>query len=114
MSVLITLKTSIYVVQDSTFYNYTEHKAKTDIGIIGKQGRFTQFGFFQHTALCVSAQDVALGILELDFIGYEDNLKLHPYRKDFPEIISSRWRRFLSEIMTKLQGIDKDITRIMD
>lgn len=47
-----------------------EHKAKTDIGIIGKQGRFTQFGFFQHTALCIFAQDVAIGIFELDFILY--------------------------------------------
>lgn len=104
----------IYVIQDSTFYNYTDHKAKTDIGIIGKQGRFTQFGFLQHTALCVSAQDVPLGILELDFIGYEDDSKLTPYRKSFPEIASSRWRRFLSETMTKLKGIDKDIIMLCD
>jgi len=104
----------IYVIQDSTFYNYTNHKAKTDIGVIGKQGRFTQFGFLQHTALCVSAQDIPLGILELDFIGYEDDLKYVPYRKDFPEVASSRWRRFLSETMRKLQGTDKDIIMLCD
>lgn len=104
----------IYLIQDSTFYNYTEHKAKIDIGVIGKQGRFTQFGFLQHTALCVSSHGLPLGILELDFMGYEDDLKSTSYRKGFPDIASSRWRRFLSEAMTKLKGIDKDIIMLCD
>ena len=55
-----------------------------------------------------------LGIVELDFIGYEDDLKSVPYRQDFPDITSSRWRRFLSETMTKLKGIDKDIIMLCD
>jgi hypothetical protein len=57
---------------------------------------------------------VPLGIVELDFIGYEDDLKSVPYRQDFPDITSSRWRRFLSETMTKLKGIDKDIIMLCD
>ena len=104
----------IYVIQDSTFYNYTDHKAKTDIGVIGKQGRLTQFGLLQHTSLCVSAQDIPLGILELDFIGYEDDLKSAPYRQNFPDIASSRWRRFLAETMTKLKKIEKDVIMLCD
>ena len=48
---------AIYVIQDSTFYNYTNHKAKIDLGVIGKQGSFTQFGFLQHTSICVDSND---------------------------------------------------------
>ena len=66
----------VYLIQDSTFYNYTNHKAKIDVGNIGKQHRHTQFGFMQYTALGISAQDVPLDILELDFIGYEDEKNL--------------------------------------
>ncbi|USQ15272.1 hypothetical protein J2N86_15025 (plasmid) [Legionella lytica] len=61
----------IYVIQDSTFYNYTNHSAKIDMGVIGKQGRFTQLGLLQHTALCISQDEKPLGIIALDFIGYD-------------------------------------------
>lgn len=96
----------IYVIQDSTFYNYTNHKAKTDIENI-------EFGFLQHTALCVSALDVPLGILGLDFIGYKDEIKSFPYSQDFLQPISSRWRRFLSKSIAKLKGIDKVSNNVM-
>lgn len=74
----------IYVIQDTTFYNYTSHKAKIEIGTIGKQGRFTQFGFLQHTALCISGDDLPLGVMELDFIGYDDDLKFTAHRASSP------------------------------
>ena len=104
----------IYVIQDSTFYNYTDHKAKIDLGIIGKQGRIAQFGFMQHTALCVSAGDVPYGILELDFIGYDDDRKYADHRQEFPQIASSRWRRFLVENMAKLKDTSKDVIMLCD
>ena len=104
----------IYLIQDSTFYNYTNHKAKIDIGNIGKQGRFTQFGFLQHTSLCISANDLPIGILELDFIGYDDNKKYAAHREGFQDIASSRWRRFLSEDMTKLNKTNKEIILLCD
>lgn len=104
----------IYIIQDSTFYNYTAHKAKMDIGNIGKQGRFTQFGFLQHTALCVSGDDLPLGILELDFMGYDDDLKSAAHREGFEAIASSRWRRFLAQVTTKLRDLGKDIIMLCD
>lgn len=72
------------------------------------------FGFLQHTAFCVSAKDVPLGILELDFIGYEDDIKSFPYRQDFPKPVSSRWRLFLAEAITKLKGTGKDVIMLCD
>lgn len=104
----------VYIIQDSTFYNYTAHKAKIDIGNIGKQGRFTQFGFLQHTALCISEKDLPLGILELDFMGYDDDLKSAAHREGFEAIASSRWRRFLAQITEKLQKVDKNIIILCD
>ena len=96
-----------YVIQDSTFYNYTNHKAKIDIGTIGKQGRFTQYGFLQHTAFCISGDDLPLGVLELDFIGYDDDPKLAPHRDGFEDIASSRWRRFQDQSYKKLKNSNK-------
>lgn len=104
----------IYIIQDTTFYNYTAHKAKTEIGTIGKQGRFTQFGFLQHTALCISGDDLPLGIMELDFMGYEDGIKFSAHREDFKDIASGRWRRFLSQVKKKVQAIDKEIIMLCD
>jgi hypothetical protein len=101
----------IYVIQDSTFYNYTNHKAKIDLGIIGKQGSFSQFGFLQHTAICVDSKDLPLGILEIDFMGYDDDSKYTAHRKGFEKLASSRWRRFVSSNIEQLKGTEnnKDI-----
>lgn len=96
----------IYIIQDSTFYNYTKHKAKIDLGIIGKQGRQTQFGFLQHTSFCITFNDTVLGILELDFIGYEDDEKHSVHRNGFEKIASGRWRRFLSQNIKQLEGLE--------
>ena len=98
----------IYVIQDSTFYNYTDHKAKIDLGLIGKQGSFSQFGFLQHTSLCINSNDLPLGILEIDFMGYEDDEKYTSHRKGFEDIASSRWRRFLSSNMEQLKDVGED------
>lgn len=97
----------IYVIQDSTFYNYTNHSAKIDMGVIGKQGRFTQLGLLQHTALCISQDEKPLGIIALDFIGYDDDPKDFSYRHGYDDLASSRWRRFSDEIKNKLQHAHK-------
>ena len=106
----------IYVIQDSTFYNYTDHKAKIDLGVIGKQGSFSQFGFLQHTAICVNSNDLPLGILEIDFMGYDDGEEYNSHRKGFEKIASSRWRRFLSSNIEQLKdvGTNKEIILLCD
>ena len=106
----------IYVIQDSTFYNYTNHKAKIDLGVIGKQGSFSQFGFLQHTSICVDSNDLPLGILEIDFMGYDDDTKYTSHREGFEKIASSRWRRFLSSNMEQLKEVktNKEIILLCD
>jgi len=106
----------IYVIQDSTFYNYTNHKAKIDLGVIGKQGSFSQFGFLQHTAICVDSNDLPLGILEIDFMGYDDDSKYTAHRKGFEKLASSRWRRFVSSNIEQLKDVvnNKDIILLCD
>lgn len=107
---------AIYVIQDSTFYNYTNHKAKIDLGVIGKQGSFTQFGFLQHTSICVDSNDLPLGILEIDFMGYDDDAKYTAHRKGFEKVASSRWRRFLSSNIEQLKEVasNKEIILLCD
>ncbi|HCU6011347.1 TPA: IS4 family transposase [Legionella pneumophila] len=104
----------IFVIQDSTFYNYTNHSAKIDMGVIGKQGRFTQLGLLQHTALCISQDEKPLGIIALDFIGYDDDPKDFSYRQGYDDLASSRWRRFSDETKNKLQHADKKVILLCD
>jgi len=92
------------------------HKQKTkkrivesegiDLGIIGKQGSFSQFGFLQHTAICINSNDFPLGILEIDFMGYDDGEEYTSHRKGFEKIASSRWRRFLSSNIEQLKDVE--------
>lgn len=97
----------VYVIQDSTFYNYSHHKAKTEIGTIGKQGSHIQFGFLQHSSFCLSEDDIPLGLIDVDFIGYEDEEEKFPYRKGFPPLASSRWRHFLNNTKKRLVNTRK-------
>jgi hypothetical protein len=44
----------ILMIQDQMRLNFTSHKAKTDLGTIGKTGKTIQYGLIQHSVLAVT------------------------------------------------------------
>lgn len=56
----------ILAIQDQTYLNYTSHKAKKeDLGRIGKSGNKVQYGLIQHSTLCVTQKNEALGLIDV-------------------------------------------------
>jgi hypothetical protein len=108
----------IYVIQDSTFYNYTKHKGKTDIGNIGQQWNQTQFGLIQHTAFCITESDGPLGIIAVDFFGYGENFDDTDCPIDYQpleeNLASERWCIFLLKAQNRLKECGKKIITICD
>jgi hypothetical protein len=62
----------ILAIQDGTVFNFTSHLAKTEIGRIGKTGKKEQYGLFQHNTLCVSSDNEALGLIDLQHFHNDD------------------------------------------
>jgi hypothetical protein len=62
----------ILSIQDSVVLNYTRHKAKTEIGRIGKTGKTEQYGLIQHNTLCVTDRNEALGLLDIQHFHHDD------------------------------------------
>src|SRR5688572_15422076 len=62
----------ILSIQDTTFLNYTSHKAKTEIGRIGLTGKTEQYGLLQHNTLCVTDENEPLGLIDLQFSDHDE------------------------------------------
>jgi hypothetical protein len=108
----------ILVIQDSTFYNYSKHKAKIDIGEIGKQWDQVQFGFIQHTALCMTQLEGPLGIIGIEFFGYKESFDTTDCPTDYQPLeaglASERWSIFLLQTQNRLKESGKRIITICD
>lgn len=62
----------ILAIQDQMRLNYTKHKAKTDLGSIGKSGKTIQYGLIQHSVLSVTDRNEPLGLLDISYFDYDD------------------------------------------
>ena len=62
----------ILAIQDQMRLNFTKHKAKTDLGSIGKSGKTTQYGLIQHSVLTVTDRNEPLGLLDVCYFNYDD------------------------------------------
>lgn len=62
----ISSQSLVFVIQDTTYINYTHHRGKRDFGPIGAL-RDEQNGMMMHTALCVNERSLPLGILSLEY-----------------------------------------------
>lgn len=105
----------ILAIQDTTVFNYTSHKAKTEIGRISNSGNKDQYGLFQHNTLCVSSKNEALGLIDLQ----------HFHNDDFDTCISSDnrpiedkktmcWINALNATSERLNGSGKKIITVAD
>ena len=62
----------ILAIHDQMRLNFTHHKAKLDLGRIGKTGKTTQYGLIQHSVLCVNDQNEPLGLMDLSFFDFSE------------------------------------------
>jgi Transposase Tn5 dimerisation domain len=62
----------ILAIQDQMRLNFTSHKAKTDLGTIGKTGKTIQYGLIQHSVLAVTEHNEPLGLLDINYFDYSD------------------------------------------
>jgi hypothetical protein len=52
--------------------NFTNHKAKADLGSIGKTGKTVQYALIQHSVLMLTGRNEPLGLLDVDYFNYSD------------------------------------------
>ena len=63
----------VLAIQDQMRLNFSNHKAKIDLGGIGKTTRKTeQYGLIQHSVLCVTDQNEPLGLMDLKYFDYSE------------------------------------------
>ncbi len=63
----------ILAIQDQMRLNFSHHKAKTDLGGIGRTTSKTeQYGLIQHSVLCVTDQNEPLGLMDLKYFDYSE------------------------------------------
>ena len=67
----------LLAIQDSCYLNFSTHKAKTDIGRIGKTGNSEQYGIIQHSTLCTTLNNEPLGLIDLRLYDNEKFMNKH-------------------------------------
>jgi Transposase Tn5 dimerisation domain/Transposase DNA-binding len=96
----------ILVIQDGMVLNYTSHKAKTEIGRIGRNGNKDQYGVIQHSSLVVTDQNEPLGLIDIQFFDNDDfDVEILRDKRCVEEKKSICWVNALRHTKEKLQGI---------
>jgi hypothetical protein len=105
----------LLAIQDSCVFNYTSHRAKTEIGRIGHVGNTVQYGLIQHTTLCVTEHNEALGLLDVQHFHYDDfETDRHYAHRTIEEKQNSCWINALSAMREHVGETDKTIITIAD
>jgi predicted nucleic acid-binding protein len=105
----------ILAIQDTTTLNYTSHKAKTEIGRIGRTGKTDQYGLFQHNTLCVSDTNECLGLIAIEHFHNDDfdNTK-HRHKKPIEDKKTMCWMNGLSRTRELLKDTGKKVITVAD
>jgi hypothetical protein len=105
----------ILAIQDSTFFNYTTHKAKTMLGRIGSTRHRQLYGLIQHTTLCVTEQNEVLGLLDMQLFHHEDQqTSLPKEQRAAIDKQSYRWRQALENMKKRLGDAQKRLVTVAD
>lgn len=105
----------ILAIQDTTVLNYTSHLAKTEIGRIGLTGKTHQYGLFQHNTLCVSSNNEALGLIDLQHFHNDDyDMSTNSDNRPIEEKRTICWINALHATREKLKGCGKKVITVAD
>lgn len=105
----------ILAIQDQTYLNYTNHKAKIDLGRIGKSKSTNQYGLIQHNTLCVTDYNEPLGLIDLQFFHNDEfDTSIHHSHRPIEEKESYVWIKSLEAMSERLGDSDKKIITVAD
>ena len=105
----------ILALQDSTLLNYTNHKAKTSVGRIGKSNNKEQYGLIQHSTLCVTDANEALGLMDLQHFHYDDvESSRHHHHRCIEEKLNYCWIKALKLMRKRLNAPSVRIITVGD
>lgn len=105
----------LLLIQDGMRLNYTSHKAKTEIGRIGKTKQTDQYGLIQHSVLCVTDQNEPLGLLDIDYFHYDEfDSQSHRHHRPIEEKATRCWIDAAQRARKRLDKIDKKIITVAD
>lgn len=105
----------ILAIQDQMRLNFTSHKAKTELGLIGKNGKTDQYGLIQHSVLCVTDQNEPLGLIDVDYFDYSDfDVSVDRKNRILEDKTNIFWLQGLKNMKKWLRGTQKKIITVAD
>ena len=105
----------ILAICDQMRLNFTSHKAKTDLGSIGKSGNTIQYGIIQHSILTVSENNEPFGLIDVSHFDYDDidNTK-DCTKRDIADKVNIFWIDAVKKMRNRLGETDKKIVTVAD
>lgn len=105
----------VLAIQDQMRLNFTNHKAKADLGSIGKTGKTIQYGLIQHSVLTVSERNEPLGLLDLNYFNYSDvDTSIDRSARKIEDKANTFWIDALTKMRKRLGHIQKKIITVAD
>jgi hypothetical protein len=106
----------VLAIQDTTILNFTSHKAKTEIGRIGRtKSKIDQYGLYQHSTLCVSDTNECLGLIDIQhFHNDEFNSTKHRHHRPIGDKKTTCWINALKNMHNNFQSNGKKIITVAD
>ncbi len=100
----------ILAIQDSTSLNYTNHKAKLELGRIGGTRDRYLYGLIQHSTICVTEDNIPLGLIDLRFFHHDDkDTSMDSASRKIEDRHSYRWLEALKVVKEKINSTKKVI-----
>lgn len=105
----------ILAIQDQMRLNFTNHKAKADLGSIGKTGKTVQYGLIQHSVLTVTDRNEPLGLLDVNYFNYSDiNTSIDRSERKIEDKANIFWVDALTRMRRRLGDAHKRIITVAD
>lgn len=105
----------ILAIQDQMRLNFTKHKAKTDLGSIGKSGKTIQYGLIQHSVLSVTDRNEPLGLLDVSYFDYDDiDTSTSRDKRAIEDKANKFWINALKNMRQRLGNTQKRIITVAD
>jgi hypothetical protein len=105
----------ILAIQDQMRLNFTKHKAKSDLGSIGKSGNTIQYGLIQHSVLSVTDRNEPLGLLDVSFFDYSDiDTSTCRDKRSIEDKANKFWIDALTRMRERLGNTQKKIITVAD
>jgi hypothetical protein len=104
----------ILLLHDTTVLNYTTHEAKRELGKIGK-GNKDYYGVLQHTTLGITANNIPLGVLNLNYFNYDEyESSLPRHERSIQEKATFRWCDALNKTQKLASNSKAKVIHIAD